>query len=59
MWKNQANHDDIENYTKNAPYMNSLENYYIQKAISQNLQLNNMQVDMQNPIFNILLQHYK
>jgi hypothetical protein len=28
--------------TEKGPYMNSLENYYVQKATSQNLQLNDM-----------------
>jgi hypothetical protein len=39
--------------------MNSPENYYIQKTTNQNKQLNDMQTDAQNPIFNVLLQYYK
>jgi hypothetical protein len=40
-------------------YMKSLENYYIQKITNQNLQLNNTQVNIQNPVLNVLLKYLK
>jgi hypothetical protein len=50
---------DILHIEKKGPLMNTLEQFHIYSLWKENLQLNDIYTDIHNPIFNVIINHYK
>jgi hypothetical protein len=50
---------DILHIEKKEPLINTLEQIHIYSLWKENLQLNDIYTDIHNPIFNVIINHYK
>jgi hypothetical protein len=50
---------NILHFEKKGPLINTLKQFHIHKLSKDNLQLNDTYTDTYNPIFNLIITHYK
>jgi hypothetical protein len=50
---------DIKHIEKNGQLMKTLEQFYIYSLWKENLQIIDIYTDIHNPIFNVMMDHYK
>jgi hypothetical protein len=50
---------DILHIERKGPLMNTLEQFHTYSLWKENLQINDIYTDIHNPIFNVIIDHYK
>jgi hypothetical protein len=50
---------DILQIKKKGPLMNTLEQFHIYNLWKENLHINDIYTDIYNPIFSVIIDHYK